>query len=175
MEIKCCELWFWGKILGLEKAYFVAAAIFYEGNFQFPLKKYYFCNSVSYIFTELPEIGQEQIQDALKFNTYFVGNPDIILEKYVDNSGGEPYQTIPNSLKSLHPDLAKQDLYQTQVSKKNFTGIFSNNSLETDRLSYVVRRIDNDTNVVPEGAFKMLPIHELRRNDNFTGTYFYLE
>jgi len=122
MEIKCCELWFWGKILGLEKDYFIALAVFYEGNFQFPLKKYFFCNSVSYIFTELPEIGQEQIDDAQRFNTYFVGNPDIILEKYNDNSGGDSYQCIPNSLKELHPELQRHDLYQPRMGKKNFTG-----------------------------------------------------
>ena len=122
MEIKCDELWFWGKILGLEKDYFICLAVFYEGNFQFPQKKYFFCNSVSYIFTELPEIGQDQIQDALKFNTYFVGNPDIILEKYVENSEGETYLNIPNSLKKLHPELLKEDLYQPKLAKKNFTG-----------------------------------------------------
>ena len=102
MEIKCDELWFWGKILGLEKDYFICLAVFYEGNFQFPQKKYFFCNSVSYIFTELPEIGQDQIQDALKFNTYFVGNPDIILEKYVENSEGETYLNIPNSFNKFN-------------------------------------------------------------------------
>ena len=40
---------------------------------------------------------------------------------------------------------------------------------ETDRLSYVVRTIDHDTSVVPVGAYKMLPINELRRNDLFEG------
>jgi hypothetical protein len=36
-------------------------------------------------------------------------------------------------------------------------------------LSFVVRQIDHDTCVFPEGAYKMLPIHEVRRNENFHG------
>ena len=40
---------------------------------------------------------------------------------------------------------------------------------ELGRLSFVVRQIDFDTNVFPEGAYKMLPLHEIRRNENFHG------
>lgn len=159
-EIRAEELWFWGKILGLEKDYYICLALYYDGNFQFPQKKYYFCNSISFILTELPEIGQDQINDAVKFNTYFVGNSDIILERHNDGNN-EMSNNIPNSLLGIHPELSKQQLQISSSQKKNFT--------ELDRLSFVVRKIDNDTNIVPEGSFKMLPIHELRRNDNFKG------
>jgi len=121
MEIKCTELWFWGKILGVEKDYFVTIAVYYDGHYQFPMKKFFFCNSVSYIFTELPEVTEEIVADAQKFNTYFVGNSDIILEKYVDdNSEIEPYDTIPHQIKAKHPELMEETI--PKIPKKNFTG-----------------------------------------------------
>ena len=47
------------------------------------------------------------------------------------------------------------------VKAKNFT--------ELDRLSIVVHQIDHDCQVVPLGAFKMIPTHELISNPNFFG------
>lgn len=44
---------------------------------------------------------------------------------------------------------------------KNFT--------ELDRLAYTVRAIETDCSLVPIGAFKLTPSHELRYNDTFCG------
>jgi radial spoke head protein 9 len=40
---------------------------------------------------------------------------------------------------------------------------------ELDRLAYVVRAIESDCAVVPIGAFKLTPGHELRYDDNYRG------
>lgn len=40
---------------------------------------------------------------------------------------------------------------------------------ELDRLTYVVRAVENDCAAVPIGAFKLTPAHELRYDDNYTG------
>ena len=84
------------------------------------------------------------------FNTYFIGNPDIILKEYNDSE----YEINNN-------DFEDSGVFKPVIKLKTFT--------ESDRLAYVVRSIDYDTGVVPEGAFKMLPINEIRRNDNFHG------
>jgi radial spoke head protein 9 len=47
------------------------------------------------------------------------------------------------------------------VKAKNFT--------ELDRLSLVVHQIDQDCHVVPVGAYKMIPTHELIDNPAFLG------
>lgn len=47
------------------------------------------------------------------------------------------------------------------VKTKNFT--------ELDRLSIVVHLVDKDCQVVPLGAYKMLPTHELIQNPSFRG------
>jgi radial spoke head protein 9 len=147
-DIKCDEMQFWGKILGAEKDYYIAKALYYKGFKNFPKKKYFFCSSNNFIFSELPDIQPHHFDNFYKFNTYFIGNPDIILEKY-------------DSAQNKNIDEVIGDTFKPQLKKKNMT--------ETDRLSFVVRTIDHDTSVVPVGGFKMLPINELRRNDLFEG------
>ena len=146
-DIKCDEMQFWGKIIGAEKDYYISKALYYKGSQNFPKKKYFFCSS-NFIFSELPDVQPHHIDNFDKFNTYFIGNPDIILEKYdLDQN------------KNL--DEVIGDTFKPKLKKKNMT--------ETDRLSFVVRTIDHDTSVVPVGAYKMLPINEMRRNDLLEG------
>ena len=40
---------------------------------------------------------------------------------------------------------------------------------EVDRLHYLVRAIENDCQVVPQGAFKLTTSHEISRNEAFKG------
>ncbi len=47
------------------------------------------------------------------------------------------------------------------VKSKSFT--------ELDRLSIVVHQVDHDCQVVPQGAYKMIPTHELIQNPDFFG------
>ena len=148
-DIKCDEMQFWGIIYGAEKDYYIAKALYYKGYPQFPKKKYFFCSSSNFIFSELPSLNAHQIPNFHKFNTYFIGNPDIILEKY--ETGNSPNFEEEN----------EGDSFKPKIRKKNMT--------ETDRLSFVVRAIDRDCCVVPVGGFKMMPINELRRNDLFEG------
>lgn len=153
LNIKSDEMWFWGKIIGIEKDYYVAVAIYYKEYHLFPKKKFFFCNSANYFFSELPEVMEYHIKDAMKFNTYFIGNPDVILENYDE------------SHEQVEPEYASdnEETYKPNIKKKNFT--------ESDRLAFLIRSIDYDCSVVPEGGFKMLPINEIRRNDNFTGIF----
>lgn len=43
------------------------------------------------------------------------------------------------------------------------------NFLEEDRLAYTVQAIENDCQLVPVGAFRMIAAHEIRYNDQFQG------
>ena len=148
-DIKCDEMQFWGIIYGSEKDYYIAKALYYKGYPQFPKKKYFFCSSSNFIFSELPSLNSHQIPNFNKYNTYFIGNPDIILEKYESNNSPSEEESEGG------------DSFKPKPRKKNMT--------ETDRLSYVVRAIDRDCAVVPVGGYKMMPINELRRNDLFEG------
>ena len=85
-DIKSDEMLFWGKIMGAEKDYYIAEALYYKNHNIFPKKKFYFCNNATFVFSELPDIQEHHLNDFSKFNSYFVGNPDIILAKYEDNT-----------------------------------------------------------------------------------------
>ena len=147
-DIKCDEMQFWGKIIGAEKDYYIARAFYYKGYKNFPKKKYFFCSSNNFIFSELSEIQPHHFDEFYKFNTYFIGNPDLILEKFDSSQNKNTNEVIG-------------DTFKPQLKKKNMT--------ETDRLSFVGRTIDHDTSIVSVGAYKMLPISEIRRNDLFEG------
>lgn len=43
------------------------------------------------------------------------------------------------------------------------------NLKEIDRIHYIVRAIENDCQVVPQGAFKLTTSHEVNRNEAFRG------
>ena len=64
LQIKCDEILFWGKILGAEKDYFIALALYYN-NKEFPLKRFYFASSDNFIFSELPELQKHCRQPLL--------------------------------------------------------------------------------------------------------------
>lgn len=158
MDLKSDEMWFWGKITGVEKDYYIALAIFFREHYLFPKKKFYFCNSSNFVFSELPEIYEHHLKEFGKFNTYFIGNPDIILESF-ENLEDEQNQFLEEE--------EKEDVFKPKMKLKNLT--------ESDRLSYVIRSIDFDCSVVPEGAYKMLPINEMRKNDFFLGMLYKVE
>ena len=146
-DIQAEEILFWGKIMGAEKNYYISEALYYKGH-KFPKRKFYFCSSSSFSFSELPEIQKHHINEFKNFNTYFIGNPDIILKKFTDNTNSNIEEQIG-------------DTFKPNLKLKNLT--------ESDRLSFVVRTIEHDCSVVPLRGFKMLPINEIRRNDLFEG------
>ena len=43
------------------------------------------------------------------------------------------------------------------------------NMKEIDRLHYHVRAIENDCHIIPHGAMKLTPLHEVQRNEAFRG------
>ena len=148
ISVKSEEIFFWGKIIGVEKDYYIAMAIFYKECQEFPKKVFYFCTSNSFVFSLLPQVLDYHINIAAKINSYFIGNPETIIEYLRE---GDIYIN-PNNF---------DDIYKKASQKKNFT--------ESDRLAYVVRNIEFDCSIIPEGAYKMIPSREIRPNDNFSG------
>lgn len=148
LNLKADEILFWGKIIGVEKDYYIAMALFYKEKLDFPKKTFYFCTSSNFSFSLLPEIQDYHIELVSKINSYFTGNPETILEylsKDIDHFN-------PNDFDSI---------YKRASVKKNLT--------EADRLAYVIRNIEYDCSIIPVRAYKMIPQGELRPNDNFNG------
>lgn len=85
--------------------------------------------------------------------------------RLLDENPDKPKEENPEEANQENPEKKlledTDDEKELKVVPKNFT--------ELDRLAYVVRAIDIDCSVVPVGAFRLTPNHELRYNDEFKG------
>lgn len=186
-KIKSEELWFWGKITGTESDYFFALAINYKDHYEFPEKVFYYTTSATYNFEKLPETFEYHDKDLqMNYNANYpiIGNPNLVITKYKeevdpndpdagntgdagDQGNQDPNNQDPdanNNMSNVNPidlDESIENVKVEEVIKENYTELL--------KISYIVRSIDYDTNIVPQGAFKLLPIHELRPNDSFKG------
>lgn len=182
--IRCEELWFWGKIIGIDSDYFVVLAVDFKDNYEFPKKEFYYCTSLTYNFVKLPETHHSNLIDIKKHNyTFLTGNPATVIERYeaevdpndvvqdqnenqeVNNANNENAENINNNEEVIKEDDnledTKEEIVVPEDPKKDFT--------ELIKLSFLIKNIEQDTNVIPEGSFKLIPIHELRRNESFKG------
>lgn len=102
------------------------------------------CSSEDFRFAELPAPRLEFADRAARIDDYFSGQH----EKNLFKGSGE--QRAVN--------IGGEDHF---VRSKNFT--------ELDRLSLLVHQVEHDCQIVPLGAYKMIPTHELVPNPNFRG------
>ena len=137
LETKAEELLFWGKVTGLERDYYIAMTVNYTGHYQMAKKKYYWCLSAKlgsyepFVFQQLPETFKDHIVDCQKYNTYFKGNPDEILDKYLkDVDPDEPQEIKPEDAGQKEEkdelQLLEEEEERTKnpiIEKRNFTGI----------------------------------------------------
>lgn len=149
------EVLFWGRIngtfhviKGIIKNYYIALGIRFKGCKEFPQKVLYWANS-SFAFAPLPPVRNDFTSVAKNMCTFFTGEHEKVL------------QTLPHSDEApIDPESEAIELPTGPVTK-DFT--------ELDRLSFVVNKIERDTHVIPQGAYKLTPIHEVRQNDLFQG------
>jgi radial spoke head protein 9 len=171
-RLKTEELWFWGKIIGSDFDYFIALGINYKNNYEFPEKIFYFGTSNDYIFNPLPETLAQHLPDMKKHsNTLLKGDPKLIIENYeegVDPEAAEREREREAELSkekqndemALLDESVDQEVKQVE-RRLNFT--------ELCKLSFIVKAIHYSTNIFPKGGFRILPIHEIRRNETFKG------
>jgi len=65
------ELLFWGKVTGIKADYYIAMGLTYEGQFEFPNKKFYYCVSSDYTFKEMPDLNDQHKDFVNKESSYF--------------------------------------------------------------------------------------------------------
>lgn len=165
--MKSEELWFWGKIVGLENDYYILKRVDYAGHYQFPSTQFFWALSTDFVFRELPGLNSDHLADVNEVNTFFKGDPNVILKKY------EEEEQDPVDIKDdqIQADLEKRRLEDDYDSDEELVKEVKKvlNFTELSRLSFIVRNIDFDTSAVPQGAFNLTPEHELRRAKIFRG------
>lgn len=58
-RIESDELHFWGKVTGVANDYYIAVAVTYKGQYEFPSKTFYWCLSTNFNFKELPTLSEQ--------------------------------------------------------------------------------------------------------------------
>ena len=91
----------------------------------FPRKVFYWCSNSNFIFSNLPETLAKNAKKFVNLQTYFTGEYERVLYE----EAGQP-QVVDEEKGLVMPG-------------KNIT--------ELDRLSYVVRKIDDYCAIVPKG------------------------
>jgi radial spoke head protein 9 len=146
------QVFLWGRVTGVLKDYYIALTLNFQGHREFPLKRYFWTNSQIWHFAELPQVTAAEVRLAEQFNSYFSGEHDKIL-----------VQVSEPELPQVARDEDEEDEEQGTVESrtKNFT--------ELERLAVVVRNIEADCQVVPEGAYVITPAQELGTNSQYKG------
>jgi radial spoke head protein 9 len=158
----CEEVLFWGKITGEKADYFIAMCVHFTGKYEFPDKQFYWASSKDFKFAVLPD-PLEQHNDLADSSNPFTGDHAFII-KNLEAPEGEGEGDAEPAAEEGEGDQEAEDSSeddQVKIPPKNFT--------ELDRLSFTVRAIENDCQLVPIGSIKLTPKHEVRRNEAFKG------
>lgn len=158
---KIDQLLFWGRIRGTNHDYYIALGLCFQNQYEFPTKRFYWSTN-NFCFTPLPYTIPQYAEKSEEFRSYFTGNPDLAL--YTVQKEDDAQENVPAPDKQ-NDSLADSEDLEEEKNKKPVPDKFT----ELDRLAYVVRAIENDCAVIPCGAFKLTPTHELRYDDNFRG------
>lgn len=69
------ELLFWGKIIGLNKDYYIAMGITYSDKYEFPEKRFYWALSSDFAFSPFPDVNDQHRQMVDTVRGMFMGTP----------------------------------------------------------------------------------------------------
>lgn len=171
-QVKACEVMFWGKICGLNQDYYIAVAVTYANQYEFPLKQFYYTlsNTPDFAFKEMPTLGLPDAEQDLALDVdsaFFKGEPASLLgggpvegeEEEEAPKEEDPEEEEGDEKKAKDSDESEEE--EIKIPKKKLT--------ELDRLATVVLAIENDCQLCPVGAFRMTPEHQLRRVAAFCG------
>lgn len=77
------ELMFWGRISGNERDYYIAVGLTYNGQYEFPNKRFFFATSANFEFTAFPELNTQHESEYNGLTGNFTGNPEFVLRRVV--------------------------------------------------------------------------------------------
>ncbi|CAD8082384.1 unnamed protein product [Paramecium primaurelia] len=155
------QLLFWGRIEGTVANYYIAIGLNFKNNFEFPHKTFFYTANLKE-FQNLPPLNPEYKEQVETFRQLFSGQPEKILINITGEDGDQPPADQPNP-DEPQPVVKNDDDSDVEIKPppKNF--------LEVDRLAYVVNAIEFECALLPVGAVRLTPTHELRYNDSFEG------
>jgi len=150
-QTKYHRIFFWGKVFGKEKDYYVAYGVGVRDiDFEFPTKTFFFAGKDFQFNTPLQQPSAEEASRILELcgERPLTGNPGLQLEPPKEGEEEPPAD-------DADPGQAKP------AGPKKLT--------EADRLALLVHEIDFDTAVVPKGAYTLSEDHQVLASQDFKG------
>jgi len=129
-------------IKGITKDYYVALGLKFKGHKDFPQKIFYWSNS-SFVLAPLPAVCNEFASVAKKMTRFFKVNMRKSFKLFL---------TKTKTLLILNLNLLN---FLLPISPKISPNL--------------IHKIERDCHVVPQGAYKLTPTHEIRKSDSFQG------
>lgn len=144
---------FWGKVAGTTRDYFLAQATTATDKIT---KSFYFSADEGVTFSKLPEVDDFITSKVGHANGMFTGNPANLYKDPNQPAGDDEEEEEPADDEDEDGEEKAPD-----PSKRKLT--------ELERLAHTVVCIDQDTCVVPRGAFQMTPVGLIEKNKGFEG------
>jgi radial spoke head protein 9 len=145
-ESKCEAVYFWGKLFGKTKDYYVAYSL-ERPDYEFPLKRFFYATA-DFLFKPLKQVNEEFVVKVMELamDKPFSGLPETSLEKDAED-GGDGGDAEPPA--------------DDAPPKEKMT--------EADQLAQVVWEIDFETSAVPRGAYALDENHIFIPSPSFKG------
>ena len=160
------QVLFWGRIRGLKSNYYIAMAIKFHGQYEFPAKKFFY-STENFVFKELPQIIAQFKTRIEYFNSELEGNPEKIIWEIEKEE--EKEDQISDKNENADNEEINLDETISDSSEEKEKIVIITQMREIDRLAYIIRAIEMDCAIVPVGSFKLTTNHELHYNQNFKG------
>ncbi len=112
------------------------------------------------MFEELPELAGDYKDKASQFKGYFSGDPEKVLIDLAKEGEGSPEEKA----QQVQPEEELDSDEEAEKEKKVLRSF-----KEIDRLSYVVRAIEDNCQMIPVGVVRLTTQHEIIRNAHFEG------
>jgi len=112
-KIDSCELHFWGKVAGLTNDYYVCQAVTYKGQYEFPVKNFYWCLSNNFAFKELPTLSEQHDDVIDKDESPFIGDPAKVIESANKPEDGDEEAAAANDEEEDGDDKAQENSEDT--------------------------------------------------------------
>ena len=159
------ELLFWGKLSGLNADYYIAVGLVFMGRYEFAEKRFYYATSNDFTFKAFPALNDQHKDHYDDIKTMLTGNPKLIHRKV------EPEKTAESQEQEEQQKKVVKEVDPLASSEEEDPNalIVPVDLKEIDRVQYIVRAIENDCHVIPQGAFKLTTTHEIARNEAFKG------
>lgn len=131
------EIYFWGRIRGIDKDYYIVMGVRFKERVNFPERCFFWCYN-NFVLAPLNSVTSEVAEFLASFNGYFSGQHDKVLK-------AASYEDLPSSVPVIENGKVSTKLDDRAIILR---GNRPKAITELDRLSFTVQTIEHECAVV---------------------------